>query len=732
MYLKEFQKEAIKKFKYIVNNNVSREIVFKSPTGSGKTITLINFIDQMSAELSNTIFVWLTPGKGELEEQSRIKMDKFIYNAQTKNINDVLTCGFSAGDTVFINWEMIVNKKNLAVKDIEDFNLFDKIKEAKNKNLNFFLIVDEEHLNATVKSEDIITAFSPIHILRTSATVKENKNASLVEVSEQDVIKSGLIKKMLFINENLEDGASVENQVNYLLDLALSKHEKIRDAMHGLDKKIVPLIIVQVPSKSEDLIAEVEKYFISKDITYDNNRLAIWLSGRKENIESISENNSEQYVLIMKQAISTGWDCPRAHILVKLRDNMSEVFELQTIGRIRRMPEATHYNSELLDSCYLYTFDEKYSECVKDSWGDNACDVKDIYLKPEHKSFKINKQFKTKNILGIDERRALSVFNDFYKNNIGVGTELDKNQDVLMSIGYNFSKELLSKVAKGSTGIIDEANILNMSQLNIKINVDTHDHGRYLNRVIQDLADKTGMTYDVLNSILRRLFQDDGNRKYKILKLELKEFYAFIINNCEKLKIHLLQAVSRLDVQLELEFEETKIESFVFPRVFSFKYNKSLRDTETYRTNVYDGYLSSAKPRSKGEEQFEEYCNNCYDIKWWYKNGDKSTEYYSILYLDNIGKAKAFYPDYILEIKGKIWIIETKGGVTTSGQDNNIDPFAAKKFSALKKYCAKDDMLNFGFVRLNMQNDKLYISNNEYVDDMRDDRWMYLRSFNFD
>ena len=38
---------------------------------------------------------------------------------------------------------------------------------------------------------------------------------------------------------------------------------------------------------------------------------------------------------------------------------MDETFEIQTIGRIRRMPEAKHYENDLLDSCYLYTLDEK-------------------------------------------------------------------------------------------------------------------------------------------------------------------------------------------------------------------------------------------------------------------------------------------------------------------------------------------------------------------------------------
>ena len=77
----------------------------------------------------------------------------------------------------------------------------------------------------------------------------------------------------------------------------------------------------------------------------------------------------------MKQAISTGWDCPRAKILVKLRENMHEDFEIQTLGRIRRMPEAKHYENELLDNCYLYTFDEEYTESVKQELGKNASDV---------------------------------------------------------------------------------------------------------------------------------------------------------------------------------------------------------------------------------------------------------------------------------------------------------------------------------------------------------------------
>ena len=74
--------------------------------------------------------------------------------------------------------------------------------------------------------------------------------------------------------------------------------------------------------------------------------------------------------------------CPRAKILVKLREGMSEQFEIQTIGRIRRMPEAKHYDDDLLDFCYVYTFDEKYKAGLLATM-DKAYETHRLFLKPK-------------------------------------------------------------------------------------------------------------------------------------------------------------------------------------------------------------------------------------------------------------------------------------------------------------------------------------------------------------
>ena len=71
------------------------------------------------------VFVWLTPGKGELETQSKKKMDRYIVGASTKLLPDVMTSGFAAGDTCFINWEKLTKKGNNAFKDNERTNFIE-------------------------------------------------------------------------------------------------------------------------------------------------------------------------------------------------------------------------------------------------------------------------------------------------------------------------------------------------------------------------------------------------------------------------------------------------------------------------------------------------------------------------------------------------------------------------------------------------------------------------------
>ncbi len=77
----------------------------------------------------------------------------------------------------------------------------------------------------------------------------------------------------------------------------------------------------------------------------------------------------------MKQAVSTGWDAPRAKILVKLRLNTEPNFTLQTIGRIRRMPQQKHYDNPILDNAFIYSNDQSYIADVLRQGREFYCDL---------------------------------------------------------------------------------------------------------------------------------------------------------------------------------------------------------------------------------------------------------------------------------------------------------------------------------------------------------------------
>ena len=147
LQLKDFQQQTVDFLleKTTEQHKQQQQIIVKSPTGSGKTIILISYIENYLLNYPNTIFCWFTVGKGDLEEQSKEKMERFSPTLPTGNITDVLNQGFECGTTYFINWETITKKGNLALKDSERKNIKQHIADAHRNNKQFIVIIDEEH-----------------------------------------------------------------------------------------------------------------------------------------------------------------------------------------------------------------------------------------------------------------------------------------------------------------------------------------------------------------------------------------------------------------------------------------------------------------------------------------------------------------------------------------------------------------------------------------------------------
>ncbi len=731
MNLMKFQLNAIREL-LIAMEEGSRDIILKSPTGSGKTIMLTHFMSEYAKGHARTVFVWLTPGKGNLEEQSKRKMDLYIHNSSTKLLSDVMTSGFCENDFCFINWEKLTKKGNNALKDSERTNFIEWIEKANNAGLSFKVIIDESHQNFTEKSDAIVQLFKTDKIIRCSATPIIDKSAKLIEISEADVIAEGLIKKLLVINENFPNDIEAESPTEYLLEKALKKQNELVCAFEKYESNVNPLIIVQLLNNSDLLLDTVISWFESQHISIENGLLAVWLSARHDNLENIEKNDSKQIAVIIKQAVATGWDCPRAHILVKLREGMDETFEIQTIGRIRRMAEAHHYGNDALDSCYLYTFDSKFSQGAQAALGKNALSAKTIFLKNEYKKISLIKEQRTQILDTQDDAMALKSITEYLKTTYNLDDDCKQNKTRLETGAENaekfvFSEKIERTTFSGEARIIADISNDNLNVVKFRQKLNTHTHGREFHNRVGRIGLEIGMEYASAVTILGKLFANEGKFLYKekLLELSIKEWYAFVINNFDALR-HAFRYAMSTQKEPSLELETVSEKPFFIPQSALFTFDSSSKVQSEFKKNVYTGYLSSAEFRSAPEKLFERFCENCPSVDWWYKNGDKGDEYFSIVYVDNSNRQKLFYPDYILSVKGEIWIVETKGGFDRTGESEDIDIFSPKKCAVLQSYLKKR-RLHGGFVRQDKSSMELLIFTGEYTDDVSSDAWKILK-----
>lgn len=736
------------------NEDEKNTLIVKAPTGSGKTIILLDYIDQyLDYTNEKKAFVWLSIGAGELEEQSKEKMDKFLPDRSSKTLRDALLSGFDEGDVTFINWEAVNRAGNRATRAGELKNIIDRIAEAHKRGIEFIIIVDEEHRSNTGNSAEFIMNFSAKSIIRVSATPIQNDTALKYEIPEAEVIASGLITAAMYVNDGVTDDTETDmsTEYSYLIDLAIKKRDQIQDEYDKLHKRIRPLVIIQFPDSSNRYIEEVEQFLKEKGYSYDNGFVAKWLSDEKINIDNIESPNAVPLFLLWKQALSTGWDCPRAKILVKLRDNMSDSFEVQTIGRIRRMPEAKHYNNELLDNCFMYTFDEEWKEkALKDP---SAFETRRVLIKDEGKELILTREVRDSSSSNFGEREIREILSEYfvekYKLQTGSRLSLDikeANRRKMAADSWEFGTEISRVFLKGK--FVKVADILSADDTKRGVTtreVSTHDNGRDVMHIINELHGIISISDSVIRSIVKTLFhRQQYRRSDNLLALENREWYAFIINNRERLKEAFREVKARSLAenlkykQLSFEFEE--LNDFFKEREFKIPLSEVYRvDTlrhdlkgKYFSKNVYEYYqenMVTEKTRSMIEVKFEYYCEHNDNVRWFYKNGDKGDKYFSVAYRTGLGQVSLFYPDYILQMKnGDVWIIETKGG-ERSGHSDNIDKMSPIKFDAFKKYVEKrHPEIKWGFVR--DIGETLFFNNTEWTEAIAgSDKWIPIEKF---
>ena len=517
--------------------------------------------------------------------------------------------------------------------------------------------------------------------------------------------------------------------------MANEKRKQIQEEYNKLGEEIRPLVVIQFPNGNPEWIERVKEKLANLDGGYTENSglVTSWFSGKHPgNPEELKKLNGQYSFLLFKQAIATGWDCPRAKILVKLREGGSEKFNIQTIGRIRRMPNRRHYENEILDNCYLYTLDNQFTEGL--TAGVNTSFYTYQYRrKPTAPNLVLKKEYvDAKDTYAINNEEVVRVIRKKFLQECDVDHNgILEKKEMELSKGYVFGTILKTSAFEGVARTTHDIKALNKI-FGGEHEINLHDDGFIIRDAKRKIAKALNIDEHISNNVLRILFgqvetqmsllsQDeiDFEIENKLLTdMSLKEYNAFLVNNRDLL----VETFSKIDVEEVLENKpEVQVCDWGIPSTQYYKQHKKIAADEIMEKNVFANYGDNIllRPnRSATEIRFENWCEIRDSVKWCYKNGDKGDEYFSLIYQKGLRQSN-FYPDYIIQLtNGDIWIIEAKGGMSDDGTSNNIDTYAKNKFEVLKEYCTRYSDLKFGFVR--SVEEKLFISNTEWVEDVTD------------
>jgi len=667
-YQKKYIRQLVDKATEIMTDEYrdAGTIVFKAPTGSGKTYMVSQAMTQMVKGNPNISFAFIWISVNKLHEQSLNSLSRYF---EDERLIECLTNTELNNNTIeqneimFVNWESI-NKENslFRVDNEQNWNLQTVVENTKDEGRTIVLLIDESHRNAkTDKSQELIDIISPRLVIEITATPKPS-TGYLIEIPLKEVIKEGMIKKEIQIN------AAKQEQVKSNHDLllaALRKRKQLQTAYHSLGKKINPLLLIQIPNKKANDIIQPEDEIIgilsNQSISVQNGKLALWLSEDKRNKEGVENNNSMVEVLIFKEAIALGWDCPRASILFLQREWNNERFEfnIQTLGRIMRMPEQMHYeDTPELNVGYVYSASNAFTiveELAKDYVSEQKLVIdNEIYnKKPQLFSEHIRRKRELTRLSG--DFRA--VFN-----------EAAKAKNLKEKINTNvtqISKQIklagkIEELDKGQEVTFDNSKTIEKSKAEIQNSYDT-----FIRQIVTPY--EIARSQNILKTTIRSWFKNElGIGDEDIIQLivmsQSKGNYGNFKTTIEEAKDLYKNLPTKTDEVITTPNWEVPTFLNIFSNFEEVKpASKSILKQEDTNSFLAKMDKNGKSELSKPEKDFIAQMENSDDyLQWWFKNGKGEAKYFSIAYKKEDGFLYGFYPDFIIKTKKETIIVEIK------------------------------------------------------------------------
>lgn len=570
----DFQNSALEKLRYYAalslgqyrETRTPQIVSYTAPTGAGKTIIIAALIESIynGNEIypghDNAIFVWLSDSP-QLNEQSRLKIetkaDKCYNRCLTIDDNSFDKEVLDDGYIYFINTQKLSRSSNLTKhSDTRQFTIWETFANTvEEKSDRLYFIIDEAHRGAReahdlAKATTIMQKFlkgspednlppMPVLIGMTATSERFDRLASnigsttihKITTSVDDVRASGLLKDRIVItypdssgNEMAVLEAAAEDWSN------VWKHwEQYCSGQHCA--QINPILLVQVQDAHGHVATDtdlsqclqiIEDKFGMKFAegqvahTFGSGATPFVINGLNiPYVEpSVINDDINIRVVFFKEALSTGWDCPRAETMMSFRTANDATYIAQLLGRMVRTPMHQHISvDETLNDVHLFLpkFNKETVAAVRDALmneegatipaevetrvaGQHGYDI--LHAKsrpstvPEHLAPHDGKI--TRNATGIDNTTSLVPLNS---------QQEDCNNDNLSSYNDDDNGSNLSLISEPEDGAINRRNSSCSSDNEHVVNDDLIAHNSDIHRegIVKFINNAGLLSYRVRN-----------------------------------------------------------------------------------------------------------------------------------------------------------------------------------------------------------------------------------------
>ncbi len=375
-----------------IDRGRSQAVVLSSPTGSGKTVIMTLLMERLwkghesIAADPSAIFLWISDSP-ELNIQSKEKIeaasDIFPRSHLVIIDNDFDRERLMPGQVYFLNTQKL-GVSSLLTKpgDERTWTIWQTIDNtAKAHPTHFNVIIDEAHrgMGLSAKAEStartLVQRFikgapdiglSPVPLVIGMSATPERFHKVLegaqritrpVEVKPEDVRESGLIKDRIILDIAEDDQPADWTLLRDAGERAIryANEWNLYCKAQSITPPVEPVLVVQVEDgnkatltktdldKAVGVLEGVYGSFAEGELAHcfqdEEDIKAGGCSVRKIDASKI-QGDPVVRVVFFKMALTTGWDCPRAEVMMSFRRAADHTLIAQLVGRMVRTPLA--------------------------------------------------------------------------------------------------------------------------------------------------------------------------------------------------------------------------------------------------------------------------------------------------------------------------------------------------------------------------------------------------------